>query len=134
MNRCLPCRVIDRFKFRSIFNREPGWSGEIAESVVTCCVATGSPTDIGALLLQSVDATHHIIDAQHVVSDVVQAWGSRKQRNPVMPLVTAQKAHEVAQPVAYLKTKHINEKANHFLMVGGMQHDMADFLGYTLPA
>ncbi len=129
-----PGGVVDFLEIGGVLDREPGGRGEIAERVVARGVAAGAPADIGALLLQPVDAAHHVVDAQHVIGDMVEAGRPGQQRDAVMPLVAAQEAHEIAQPVADLEAQHIGEEADHFLVVGRVQHDMADLLRDAFPA
>jgi hypothetical protein len=89
-------------------------------------VTAGAPLHLDALGAQARHAAHHGIEARHVVGDVVQARRPRQHRDAVMPFVAAQKAHEVAEPVADAKAQHIREKPHHGLMVRRVQHDVAD--------
>src|SRR3569833_4548612 len=48
--------------------------------------------------------------------------------------ITAQEAHEIAEPVRYPKAEHVGEEAHRRLVSGRMEHDMADAHRNAFPA
>src|SRR3982074_1642764 len=63
---------------------------------------------------------------------MIQTWGSGKDRDAMVPLITAQEGHEVADPVRQLEAQYIDEELSRFFMARRMQHDMTDFLWNAL--
>ena len=50
-----------------------------------------------------------------------------------MAAVAAQERHEIAEPVAELEAEHVDEELHRRLMVGRMQHDVADVARDAFP-
>ena len=116
-----------------VFDRETAGRDEIAERVVARRVPPRTPLDVGALHFQPVRTAHHPVHAGHVIGDMVQARRPRQQRDAVMRRIAAQEAHEITQPVGNLEAQHIAEPLNHRLMVGRVEHDVADLHRQAVP-
>ncbi len=86
------------------------------------------------MAFQAGEAAEDVVDAVHVVGDVVQAGRPWQHGDAVMPLVAAQEGHEVADPVRQAKAQHLDEELHRRLVVGRVQDDVADPLGHALPA
>ncbi len=86
------------------------------------------------LSAQAVRAAHHAVDVRHVVGDVVERRRAGQQRDAVMRRVAAQEAHEVAEPVRHLEAEHVGEPLDQRLVIGRVEHDVADPERQAFPA
>src|SRR5690606_12110654 len=102
------------------------------ERVVARRVSTRSPLHVDFMTFELGDAPHHLVEVGHIVSNVIQAGRPGKNRDSMMPFVTTQEHHEIAEPVAYFEAQYVDEELRGRLMVGRMQHDVTDALGERL--
>jgi hypothetical protein len=65
---------------------------------------------------------------------MVEAGRPGQNGKAVMRVVAAQEAHEIAQPVGHLEAQHIAEPFDQRLVVGRVQHDVADLDRHAFPA
>ena len=115
---------VDLLELGRVFDRKAVRRDEIAERVVAGGVATRPPLDVDVLLPQARHAAHHVVDAEHVVGDVVEAGRPRQEGDPVVPFVAAQEGHEVAEPVADLEAEHVGEELHRRLVVRRVHDDV----------
>src|SRR5690606_25946668 len=128
INRRLPI-LADSLDIRGVLDGESVRCDEIAEGIVARGMPAGPPLHVDLEAPQLPDAPHHLVDADHVVSDMIQARRPRKNREPVMPFVTAQEHHEIAEPITDLEPEDVDPELCCLLVSGRMQHDMTDLLG-----
>src|SRR6185312_15344858 len=100
VSRSLPAGILDALNFGRVLQDIAAGTLEISERVVARRVPSRAPAQNHTFLHEPTDSTHHLIQITHLERRMVETHRPRDEREAVMKGIAAQKAHEVAQPVA----------------------------------